>query len=649
MRIFLVFFFILVFQLRSLGQTQRIDSLEIILSKVSNDKDRLQVLLKLCELGGAMHIDTFSHYIMQARELAMKEKNEDVLLDIEYDMSNLLGKKGLIDTAIRITDEVLRRYPREYENRSIWLKFAMNKARLYDRQNQYTKAIVQLFEVLNAAEQWNDTLVQVQAKTGIGWVELETEQYRNALDWFHKALNTSSDSSFLKEYSALYSNIASAYNKMGKNDSAELFINKAIAFGRERESLTFLATSLNIAADIYTSKGQLSKAEAALNESVEIRKLINDPYYTVYDISRLASWYARTGNTEKGIELCMNGIEIASRSGLSSQLLLMYYALAENYKIAGKTGLYGQALEKIIALKDSFSTINSSNLLTELQAKFDAEMQQNIIIKQKLGLSEKNNVIYVSLAFLLLTAVVSFVIFRDYRKKQKLKVMRMQEEEKRMAEKAVIEAEEKERKRIAADLHDNLGAYANAVLHGTELLKENNFNGHSQELVQNLNSASKEVITSLRETIWALKKESYTAEECLLRIRNFIQPLNRYYEEIRFEVKGEAPDLFIVQNAKALNLVRMIQEAITNAIKHSGASYISVASTVRENCWNLVVQDDGKGFSTSEIVDTGDHNGLINLRERAKISDIGLNIRSVLGEGTWVELNMKQDKQLIQK
>lgn len=638
-QVFLLFF-LLGIVAATQAQSHKIDSLRSLLYNTSDEHVKLKALISLCEHGGVLPADTISKYLDWLRR-ADAGKNKKILLDVEYYQTGILAKKEKIDTAILIVERVLAEYPKKYANKDIWLRFSMQKARLYDRKNEYTKSITQLHEVLNAAELWEDTLTMVQAETGIGWVQMEMEQYRDALTWFHRALAKPVNAVFMKEYSALYSNIASAYNKIGKNDSAQLFINKAIAYGRETESLTFLATSLNIAADIYTDTKQMAKAEASLHEALQIRKLINDPYYTLYDLSRLANWYAVTGNPAKGIELCKTGIELASQSGLSSQLQLMYYALAENYKAAGNTGMYGSTLEKIIALKDSFTSINSSNLLTELQAKYDAQKQENTIIQQRLNISQKNNAIYISLGLLLLTGVVIYFIFRDYRRKQRLKLFRIQEEEKRMAEKAVQEAEEKERKRIAADLHDNLGTYANAVLHGTELLQQENVNHHNKELVKNLNTASKEVIVSLRETIWALKKENYTAEECLLRIRNFTQPLNRYYPGMIFEVKGDAPVYYMVHYSKALHIVRMVQEAITNAVRHSSAKNIIVLSETVNGEWKLKVIDDGNGFSVTDKTGEGDHNGLINLRERAKAADIGLSIESEKNKGTLVELSVK--------
>lgn len=63
-----------------------------------------------------------------------------------------------------------------------------------------------------------------------------------------------------------------------------------------------------------------------------------------------------------------------------------------------------------------------------------------------------------------------------------------------------------ERERISRDLHDSIGAYANAVLYKSELLQQEENVNERNDLIKDLRFASKDIITSLRETIWALKK-----------------------------------------------------------------------------------------------------------------------------------------------
>lgn len=191
-----------------------------------------------------------------------------------------------------------------------------------------------------------------------------------------------------------------------------------------------------------------------------------------------------------------------------------------------------------------------------------------------------------------------------------------------------------ERERISKDLHDNLGAYANAVLYNTELLEKEKSDEKRIELIGDLKFASKDIITSLRETVWALKKESYTAEDCLVRVKNFIQPFTKYYSHIHFKVEGEPPVNMELHYTMALNLVRIIQEAVSNSIKHSGASNITISNQPDNNRWKVIVADDGTGFDYHSMKEKERGNGLSNIEHRAAESGFELVINSKENRGT---------------
>ena len=195
-----------------------------------------------------------------------------------------------------------------------------------------------------------------------------------------------------------------------------------------------------------------------------------------------------------------------------------------------------------------------------------------------------------------------------------------------------------ERERISKDLHDSLGAYANAVLHNTDLLEKATTEQKRKKLIGDLKFTSKDIITSLRETVWALKKEGYSAEDCLLRIRNFIQPFTRYYGHINFKVTGEAPAEMTLHYTKALNLVRIIQEAVSNSIKHAHASNITIISESFQGQWKLVVADDGQGFDYAATSTAATGNGLNNMKYRAGDSGFQLNIHTEQNAGTAITI-----------
>lgn len=191
-----------------------------------------------------------------------------------------------------------------------------------------------------------------------------------------------------------------------------------------------------------------------------------------------------------------------------------------------------------------------------------------------------------------------------------------------------------ERERISKDLHDTLGVYAHAVLHTAEKMEEERDGQEKNRMVSDVKLASKSIITSLREAVWALKKEAYSAEECLIRVRNFIQPLSKHYADIQFSVTGETPERML-HSTDALNLVRIIQEAVTNSIKHANPKNIRIVSSILDGRWKIEVADDGKGFSKSDAP-YGKGNGLFNMRQRAADSKFSLSLSSESQSGTSV-------------
>ncbi len=235
---------------------------------------------------------------------------------------------------------------------------------------------------------------------------------------------------------------------------------------------------------------------------------------------------------------------------------------------------------------------------------------------------------FFSLVALLIAGIMMYAINRVNKKKYRKKLDELENEHKIQLE----------RERISRDLHDSLGAYANAVLYNTELLQKEDGIAERNELMNDLKFASKDIITSLRETVWALKKDNYTAEECLLRIKNFIQPLSKYYAAIHLTVEVENKIDKTLAHSKALNIVRIVQEAVTNAIKHATAKNISIKSFEENSLWVIKVIDDGKGFDYDKMKADGQGNGLDNLQQRAIDSNIKLTVESSENTGTSITL-----------
>lgn len=207
-------------------------------------------------------------------------------------------------------------------------------------------------------------------------------------------------------------------------------------------------------------------------------------------------------------------------------------------------------------------------------------------------------------------------------------------EEHAKAEVAVKEAEEKERVRIAADLHDNIGTYASAIRADVEKITQGTLDNSNHNL-ENLRQHSQEIMNSLRDTIWVLNKENITIAGISDRIKNYISKLQPSYEQVQFNIEETVTNDVRINSQTALNIFRIVQEAIHNSLKHSLASCINISVNSGETI-SMVIKDNGKGM---DMVQHGSGNGFVNMQARAKESGLKLSMHSAINEGTSVAID----------
>lgn len=469
------------------------------------------------------------------------------------------------------------------------------------RKSQYKEAIEMGYQAISKAEIAGDQLLQVKGKTLIGWAFLEMGQTRDALSWHLKALHTTTDTVLLARYGILFANLALNYSGLGKSDSAFYYINKAIRYSRQHENLFALSNSLAIYAQLLVRAGEAARAEQPLMEVVEIRKLIGDPFYVVSDMGQLGLYYASNKQPEKGIAICNEGISIARQYKLDTKLFFLYSSLAENYKAGGNLQAYADVLERILLLKDTVYQKNSAQSLAEIQTRYESEKNQNTIAHQQLKLVKKNYWLYGSIGLLVLGIIIFYLLFSNYQKKQKLK------------NKLLLE---NERKRIAAELHDNLGAYAASLSSNLNYLQHEYTNASAEQAFRELKNNSNAIISELNDTIWVLKKDVLSLTAISDRIKIFVSHIRKSYPAINVEVDEKIEKDHRIPSAKAFHLYRLVQEAITNSLRHSQAKNI-VVSMISSDEWKVLITDDGLGLA-GMAMENGNGNGMSNMRERSK-------------------------------
>lgn len=628
-------------------QTKRIDSLKTMLQQTKALTQKLPLLFLLCDERQSLHTDSLLKYAQQARVLADSMNNNLYRLTAGYYANAAFLKKGLQKEVIANCDRDLQLLGNSQADNTLRLQIMQLKGMALIRNEQYKESINENLKLLQKAEEFKDTLQQVKAKNSIGWTYMEMGQNRNAITWFYLALLTPKNPNFFQRYPLVYSNIASTYNNIQQYDSALYFINKSIK--GNTYDLTALANSLNIKADIYLNLHQAAKAQPLLEEALEIRKRIGDPYYLVSDLYQLSVFYAHNQQADKGITTAMQGIDMSRTYNLTSKIPLLYSGLAEGYKMKGDMQGYARVLENIIQLKDSLFENNSAEALAGLQASYDLQKKENIIIQQKLDILRRDYFLAGSALVLVVLVVIGVLLYHNYQQRQKLKLKHLIDHQNEKEAKAIWEAEENQRKRIAAELHDNLGAQISFITSNVDWIIDSYAHLSAEEQKKRLLSVhdtSQGLMRTLRETIWALTRERIGLEEFSDKLKAYIQTFLQYQPDTHFHVSEQIKKNIVFKPIQALNIFRVFQEGVNNALKYSKAQNLTLKIEADNDHFDIRLIDDGIGFDVKTI--DADHYGLQIMQNRATEAGFNCEVSTSQTKGTTICVSGTSAAELIQ-
>jgi PAS domain S-box-containing protein len=214
----------------------------------------------------------------------------------------------------------------------------------------------------------------------------------------------------------------------------------------------------------------------------------------------------------------------------------------------------------------------------------------------------------------------------------KLERLRLAEEAERQNLAALIQGQEKERTRIAKDLHDGLGQMLNAIKMNTRTFITD------EQKAKDLFLLLDEAITETKrmsENLLPHKLKDFDLQTCLQSLCDQFQ--NSTSTEISF---SSFTDHKIVCEIVKINLYRIAQEALNNAIRHSQARHISIQLIEEDTSILLTIEDDGKGMDRTKN-STG--RGLLNIEDRARVLRATCTIESDRNRGTIIIIEMPKN------
>ncbi|WP_417289873.1 tetratricopeptide repeat protein [Corallibacter sp.] len=508
-----------------------------------------------------------------------------------------------------------------------------------------------------------DSITLASAYNNIGVTNRNLGLYDTSLEYYLKALAIYEEKQMAKEIATTSNNIGLVYSYSGINDKAITYHLKAKAAFEKLDDKKGISEVYNNIAIIYANDGNLKEALDYFKHSLNIEYALQDKkgiaestnnvgavYYYLEEIDSALVYFQKSVIVEKsignvvGVGASYNNIAQVliekNRASEAKKYIDSAYQYSRKYKtvsdIEASLMNYSEyyeaksdskkALEyykKYTAFKDSILNLDTNSKISELEIQYQTEKKEKEILQQRADLAEKElhintkNTQIIGLAILaIVLSVLGYLLY----KQQKLRNKQLQKESELKEALTKIETQnrlQEQRLTISRDLHDNIGAQLTFIISSLDNLK------YGFTLPEKLGSKLKTIsefttatIYELRDTIWAMNKSEISFEDLQSRISNFIDKANHASDMVNFSFKVDESlsNTLVFSSVEGMNIYRIIQEAVNNALKYAHAKNIQISFQKENKNLVLTVKDDGVGFDQNTI-ELG--NGLNNMKKRA--------------------------------
>lgn len=543
-------------------------------------------------------------------------------------------------------------------NDSAKLMFVYNNlAKSYQKLGLYEKAISVLFEGLKIAEPRKDDAWKGYFFQNISLNYHDFEDYANGVKYGKMAFEKLSNLAKPDIYSAVLAlnAVAISFDDWGKPDSALFYHFKVFGYKDQLDTLSIGFTYNNIGNTLLKQRN-FKEAKNWIQRAIVIARanysgVDNIPFFyeNATNYTNLANVCYELGEFRQAESAFDSAQFYVTKSNSIEKLRDYNY---HQYVFNKKRGNLSMAMyfqEEYYKIKEKIFDDSRSKILAELDTKYQTEKKEKELAESHAKFleaksREKQKTVW--LLFTALLAVFAFIFTYLIFRQQKLKLAQQKQEFQLKEEIGRIETQNKlqeQRLSISRDLHDNIGSQLTFIISAVNNLKFR-YQTENQVLLRQLNKIgdfATETIVELRDTIWAMNAGTIKFDDLRSRIFNFLEKTRETGNEIKtdFEIDGTLKELELTVTA-GINIYRTIQEAVNNAVKHSGAGLISIGIINRQNDIEITVSDNGKGFDSGE---TEKGNGLYNMAKRMEEIGAKFSLETENSKGTKISLQIKKE------
>ncbi|MDH3648229.1 MAG: sensor histidine kinase, partial [Saprospiraceae bacterium] len=487
---------------------------------------------------------------------------------------------------------------------------------------------------LELAQEIGDTLRTINLSRRNAITITQTGNYRKSNNILFDLLKKAEDHGLTIQQGDILNGIATNYDELIMPDSGLHYLRLACAKFEEGNDPEGIAMALTNLARDQLDVGLLENAFDTLRAA----RIILD---TIFNLSLETNYYLSLGY----YHFLKNQFVEAEVEVLKSLELIneFSYKLEQRYifdllvKISKQKGDYQKAVfyhEGLMRIKDSLLYQNINRQVDDLQIKYETAQKDSEIATQQLQITQRTsqrNLFMLGAGTLLL--LTWFLYYRNRKNKilSTAKIENLEKQQKLMAMDYMVQGQEEERKRIAQDLHDGLGG-----LLASARIQMQKIQGEIKNFANiNLFNQAEKLIYNAHIEVRRIAHDMMPGALIDLGLMDAIEDLaakTRKEHSIIVNLSKPSADLHLTE-PQSVNLYRIIQEILTNTIKHADASRISISIAVDGDLMKLTISDDGKGFNYVKAFKK-EGLGLPSIVSRVKYLEGEVHVETSEGKGT---------------
>jgi signal transduction histidine kinase len=491
--------------------------------------------------------------------------------------------------------------------------------------SNYNAALASFTSLASYAEEISNDTFYMAALAGIGDCHYYLRDKHTALQWYHTG-KTIAQNRIEPEHEAVFDyKISVMFIEMGTVDSAELYASRAIRQFRRTNDYAQLSKALSALADLHlNTTHDYQKAETLIEEALSYAQKTDNPEMIGFALMKYSFLNYNRRNHAKALAYAEQAESYYKKTGKLEDVL--YAIMQKSFcQIMLKDTAAIQSISVWFDFKDSIFQKEKASSIARVQALYETERKEreNQILLQEAQINElklktRNRTIFVLLA--LLAGVGMFGAWRLYAGRLKRKQQEL----------LMLENLQKDKERIARDLHDHVGGQLSFLVHsidGITQQPEEKREAIKASIMQSLRS----VISGVRETIWAINDKHITVTDFMDKLKVFTANMLQY-SDIKYHFSEAIQEDRELGPLLALNIYRICQEIIQNTFKHAQASNLYIHCDADTNKITVEIKDDGTGFDPCNQKD--DNRGIENIKARAAEFNIRVQLHTALNQGT---------------